>query len=87
MQQTAIERFPRRLCDVIRMNDEADEAVLFQNQFGLRLPQINRVLFENVQEHVILNRSYGQLEHFSDEVRHDCAASAGLRVQTRGVGD
>src|SRR5688572_10406057 len=42
--------------NVIRMRDHADESVVAADQVDLLLPQINRVVVEDVEERVVLDR-------------------------------
>src|SRR4051794_37118725 len=63
------------------MNHETHQAVLLQNQVRLPLPQFNRIVAQYMEEAIVLRGGHGQFEDLPNEVRHNGAAAAPLRVQ------
>src|SRR5215469_736538 len=68
------------------MNDETEQAIVPEDQFGLRFPQLDRAFVQDVEQSVILNRCYRKLQHVSDKKRHHCTAATWLGIQRRYVG-
>jgi len=73
--------------DVVGMDDEAHEAVAGEDERGLAFPDFDGVVVEDVEEGVVLDVGDGDFEEVADEVRHDGAAAAALRIEVGDVGD
>src|SRR5208283_5157995 len=69
------------------MNDEGDQPVMFPDEGNLLFPQFDRVVIENLKERVVLRARHRKLNDLSNEIRHDGAATASLRVEMGHVGN
>src|SRR5277367_2956588 len=72
--------------NIVGMNDNTDQAMLFHDHVDLLLPQIDGIVIENVEQGVILSGGDRQLQNLTHEERHDGAAPSALRVQMRDIG-
>jgi len=68
------------------MNDRADEAVFLGNRVDLLLPQIDRVVVQDVEQGIILDRRERELENLPNEERHQAATAPSLRIRMRYAG-
>src|SRR6266478_2059913 len=69
--------------DVVRMDDEVHQSVLFHDQIDLLLPQIYRIVIQDVEQRIVLGCGDRHLQNLAVEVRHDGTTSTALRVQMR----
>src|SRR5215469_11099872 len=85
-QQLFVDRECIASQEVVGVNDETEQAIFLEDQFGLRFPQFDRAFVQDVEESVILNRCYRKLQRVSDKKRHHCTAAPLLGIQRRYVG-
>src|SRR5580704_4809587 len=67
------------------MNQNTDEPMLRHDQVKLLLPQVERIISQDVEESVILGACHWNLNHLADEIGHYRATSATLRIEMRYV--
>src|SRR4029434_8609876 len=67
------------------MSDEADQAGPGRNHVDLCLPESRRVITEDVEQRIILDRREWNLEHVANEIRHYRAAAATLGLEMSDV--
>ena len=72
--------------DVVGMDDEAHQAVIFHDEFRLPLPQVNRVVSQDVKQRIVLRRGDREFQQLPDEIRHYGAAATALGIEVRDVG-
>src|SRR2546426_8938399 len=61
--------------------------MLLANEGDLPLPEINRIIIQDMKERVILSCGEGQLQNFVDKEGHYGAAAAPLGIQMRDIGN
>src|SRR5437667_5740022 len=83
VQQRPIRVSRPPLRHVVGMDQKTHQAMSLRDESNLSLPEIYRVLVEDVEERVILRRGQRQLQNSADEERHHGAAAASLGVQDR----
>src|SRR5690349_19133671 len=69
------------------MHDKANQPVLLENQIDLLLPQIHRILAQDVEESVVLRSDNRNFQDFADEVWFRRTAATTLRIQMADIGD
>src|SRR5207247_8935842 len=75
------------LNQVIRMNDERHQAMALLQQGKLTLPQLYRIVPQDMKCGVVLRCREVQFQSFTDEIRHYGTATAVLWIQVRNVRD
>ena len=70
------------------MDDETGETMVLGNEGDLPLPEIDRIVVQDMEERVVLRRGQRQLEDTADEERQDGTAAAplGIEMGHRGKG-
>src|SRR6266403_5118294 len=68
------------------MDDEAHQAMLRGDEGDLTLPEIDRVVGQDVEEGIILRGRQRELEDVTDEERHHRAAASSLSLQVADIG-
>src|SRR5437667_6946394 len=63
------------------MHDEAGQAVMFGDRLELALPEVDRVVVQDVEQGVVLGGRERELEDPAQEKGHQAAAAAPLRLQ------
>src|ERR1700685_81341 len=71
--------------DVIGVHDKTHQSILLEDKVGLTLPEIDGKTSQIIEKRIILGGSYGQLQHFSNEIRHERTAAAPLRFEVPGA--
>ena len=71
--------------DVVWMDDKARKAVAVTNRGELLLPHVDRVIVQDVEQGVILDRRDRKLQNPSDEIRHHGATTAALGIEMRNA--
>ena len=69
------------------MNNYLHEAVFFPDEGNLLLPNLDRVVLQNVKKRVILHHSHWKFQHLSVEERKNGATASSLGIQMRHVGN
>src|SRR5207253_9720355 len=87
LHESLIGRSGPFLDDVVRMNEKAGQAVLLCDGGDLPLPQLDRVVVQDVEQGIILDRRERKLEDPPDEERHQAATAASLSIQMRYTRD
>src|SRR6266403_3766356 len=68
------------------MDDEAHQAMLRRDEGDLTLPEIDRVVGQDVEEGIILGGRQRELEDVTDKERHHRAAASSLSLQVFNTG-
>src|SRR5438045_9127566 len=71
--------------EIVGMDDKGREAVSVARRLELLLPHVDRVIVQDVEQGVILDRRDRKLESPSDEIRHHGATTTALRSEMRQV--
>src|SRR5437867_3644553 len=88
MVEQRLVRLPRALLmDVVGMDVKTDQTMFLGDESDLSFPQFDRIIVQNMEERVVLCRCQRKFEDLADEIRHNSAAAAPLRVQVRDIGD
>src|SRR5690242_17568088 len=67
--------------DVVRVNYKSCQTMFCHDAARLALPQVNRIVLQDVEERIILSRCDGQLQDIADKKRHYGTATASLAFQ------
>src|SRR5262245_48592622 len=69
------------------MRNEAGEAVSLRDELELFLPQLDRMVFEDLKERVVLRGRQRQLDHFARKKWKHGAAAAALSLEVPHIGN
>src|SRR2546422_8114611 len=68
------------------MHEECGQAVLSTDRIQLALPQANRIVVQDMEQGIILDRRQGQFHDSPQKEGHQAAATTPLRLQVRDAG-
>src|SRR5947207_637742 len=85
LQEGFVSRACSPLDDVVGMDVKACHAMILCNDGDLLLPQGGRVVVQEVEQRIILDRRERKLQDPPDKEGHEAATTAALRVQMRGA--
>src|SRR6202008_2588134 len=86
-QQRFVDLSRFRVNQIIRMAQKTHQAVALKDHRYLFFPETNGIIFQDIENRVVLRGREGNLENFADKIRHDSAATASLRLKVSYVGD